>query len=144
MGCVFIECVRLASLCQPRGAHSGEPLTRANRMITHPLVVTSYTSGQPQVTRSTSRALGADLGADSGRPRKLNDAPIVDHQDFLVARGRVLPPCRDIVVVLYVFSFFLPKQFSMSLNIFKKRVIIGSNSAYYASLCDQECVFSPS
>ena len=45
---------------RPCGAHSGEPLTRANRTITRPLVVTSCTSGQPQVTRSTSRTLGAD------------------------------------------------------------------------------------
>ena len=55
-------CVQLASLRRPRGAHSGEPLTRANQTITHPLVVTSCTSGQPQVTRSTSRALEADPG----------------------------------------------------------------------------------
>ena len=30
----YIGCVRLASLCRPRSAHSGEPLTRANRTIT--------------------------------------------------------------------------------------------------------------
>ena len=79
-------CVRLASLCRPRSAHSGEPLTRANRTITHPLVVTSCTWGQPQVTHSTSRVLGADLGeplewrqsysnvpgADQCRPREAN------------------------------------------------------------------------
>ena len=73
----------LASLCRPRGAHSGEPLTRAKRTITHPLVVTSCTWGQPQVTHSTSRALGADpgeplewrqsySGADRGRRREAN------------------------------------------------------------------------
>ena len=73
-----IGCVQLASLCRPRGAHSGESLTRANWTITHHLVVTSC-------TRSTSRALGGDPGeplecsqsysnihvpgADRGRPR---------------------------------------------------------------------------
>ena len=31
---VLIGCVRLASLGRPRGAHSGEPQTRANRTIT--------------------------------------------------------------------------------------------------------------
>ena len=45
-----------------RGAHSGEPLTRANRTIRRPLVVTSCTSGQLHVTHATSRALGADPG----------------------------------------------------------------------------------
>ena len=38
-------CVRLASLGRPRGAHSGEPLTRANWTVTHPLVVTSMHLG---------------------------------------------------------------------------------------------------
>ena len=46
-------CVRLASLGRPRSAHLGGPLTRANR---------ACTSGHPQVTQSTSRALGADPG----------------------------------------------------------------------------------
>ena len=82
-------CVRLASLGRPCGSHSGELLTRANRTIPRPLVVTSCTSGQPQVTRPTSRKLGADPpgeplewrqsylnvglpGADRGRPGEAN------------------------------------------------------------------------
>ena len=32
---LFNGCVRLASLGLPRGAHSGEPLTRAKRTTTH-------------------------------------------------------------------------------------------------------------
>ena len=81
----IIGCVRLASLC-PRGAHLGEPLTRANQTITHPLEVNSCTLSQPHVTHSTSRALGDDPGeplewrqsylnlpgADRGRPREAN------------------------------------------------------------------------
>ena len=53
-------CIRLASLCRPHDAHLSGPLTRADGTITHPLVVTSCTSGQPQVTHSTSMALAAD------------------------------------------------------------------------------------
>ena len=32
-------CVQLASLCRPCGAHVGEPLTRANLKVTHPLTL---------------------------------------------------------------------------------------------------------
>ena len=62
-------------------AHSGEPLTRANWTITHPLVVRSCTSAQPWVTRSTRGTWGwpgwapgitsklfERNGADRGRP----------------------------------------------------------------------------
>ena len=56
-------CVRLASLGLPRGPHSVEPLTIANRTITlTSRGVTACTSGHPQVTHSTSRALRADPG----------------------------------------------------------------------------------
>ena len=64
-------CVPLASPGWPRGAHSDEPRTRANRTITHPLVVTSCTSGQPQVTRSKSRAFGWAPGTTRVDPGKL-------------------------------------------------------------------------
>ena len=46
-GCSNNGCVRLASLGLPSVAHSGEPLTRANRTITH---------------RSQSEVTGADPG----------------------------------------------------------------------------------
>ena len=74
-------------LCRPRGAHSDEPLTRAQRTITHPLVVTSYKSGQPQVTVPEAGHLGLTdpgkplewrqsysnlQGADRGRRREAN------------------------------------------------------------------------
>ena len=87
----------LASPCRPLGALSGEPLTRANQTITpHPLMVTSCTWGQPQVTRSTSRALWADPGeplerrqsysnvpgAHRGRPREANRT----HPHFILAK----------------------------------------------------------
>ena len=49
----FYGCVQLASPCRPCGAHLVEPLTRANRTISHPLVVMSC---------NTRRALGTDLG----------------------------------------------------------------------------------
>ena len=55
-------CIRLASLFRPHDAHLSGPLTRANRTITHPLVVTLCISGQPQVTHFTSMALAADQG----------------------------------------------------------------------------------
>ena len=77
-------CVRLASLGLPRGAHPGEPLTRANRTITLALSWWRHVYlRSPQVTHSTSRALGADPGeprqsysnvpgraSDRGRPRE--------------------------------------------------------------------------
>ena len=72
-------CVRLASPGRPCGSHSGELLTGANRTIPRPLVVTSCTSGQPQVTRPKSRALWADPGeppgADRGRPGEARTHP---------------------------------------------------------------------
>ena len=37
--------VRLASLCRPRGAHFGEPMTRANRTITLHVILPSRGEG---------------------------------------------------------------------------------------------------
>ena len=52
-------CSRLASLCRPRGALSGEPLTRANQTITLALSGWGHSpQASPKVTHSTSRALG--------------------------------------------------------------------------------------
>ena len=79
MFCTSNGCVRLASLGQPRGAHSGEPLTRAKRTISlTALVMTSCTWGKPQVTHSTSRALGPDPGEPLERRQSYSNAPGVD------------------------------------------------------------------
>ena len=58
----FNVCVRFKLLPRAVLTQSGEPLTRAQQTITHPLVVTSAPQASPQVTHSTSRALGADPG----------------------------------------------------------------------------------
>ena len=58
---IHVGCIRLASLCQPRGAHSDEPLTRdtqCNRTITHPLLVRSCTSASPKWPVSQAGHLG--------------------------------------------------------------------------------------
>ena len=74
-------CVRLASLGRPRSAHSGEPLTRANRTITFAL---SWWQHAPQVTpkwptpqaghwgltQVSPSKLFERTGTDRGRPRE--------------------------------------------------------------------------
>ena len=88
--CLFCNllnrCVRLAALGRHRGAHSGEPLSRANRTITHPLVVTSCTRASPKwpvpqaghlgLTRVSpwmvSKLFERTGGWDQGRPREAN------------------------------------------------------------------------
>ena len=86
-----IGCVWLASLCRPCGAHTGEPMTRANQ-------TTACTSGQPLMTCSTSRARWADPSepldwlqsysnipeADRSRPReaKLTHTIVVRQATF--------------------------------------------------------------
>ena len=62
--------VRLASLCLPRGPHSGEPLycvTIANRTITLAL---SWWRHVPQVTPKWSTPPSRALGDDPGEPRQ--------------------------------------------------------------------------
>ena len=54
-----IGCVRLASLGRPCGAHSGEPLTRANRTITLAL---SWWRHAPQVTPNWPTPQAGHLG----------------------------------------------------------------------------------
>ena len=65
-----IGCVPLASSGQPCDAHLGEPLTRAYRTITRPLVVTSCTSSKwdPSTNKPLEwRQSYSNVGVDPGK-----------------------------------------------------------------------------
>ena len=71
----IIGCVRLASLGRPRSAHSGEPLTRANRTITLAL---SRWRHAPQVTPKWPAPQG-HWGLTGVDPGKLNERTHYKH-----------------------------------------------------------------